>query len=92
MLIHWRPLIQRGRVKPSGARTTFAMWSSANAIRLTFVAEMSATGLAWLAASRSCIAAAGTRHRRLARVVWQFTLALSAYDEVRLSKLLRAAA
>ncbi len=33
-----------------------------------------------------------TRHRGLARVGWQFTLALAAYDLIRLPKLLRAAA
>ena len=33
-----------------------------------------------------------TRHRGLARVDWQFTLALAAYDLIRLPKLLRAAA
>jgi len=31
-----------------------------------------------------------TRHRGLARVDWQFTLALAAYDLIRLPKLLRA--
>ena len=33
-----------------------------------------------------------TRHRGLARVDWQFTLALAAYDLIRLPKLLKAAA
>ena len=33
-----------------------------------------------------------TRHRGLARVDWQFTLALAAYDLIRLPKLLRATA
>ena len=33
-----------------------------------------------------------TRHRGLARVNWQFTLALAAYDLIRLPKLLGAAA
>ena len=33
-----------------------------------------------------------TRHRELARVGWQFTLALAACDLIRLPKLLRAAA
>ena len=33
-----------------------------------------------------------TRHRGLAWVDWQFTLALAAYDLIRLPKLLRAAA
>ena len=33
-----------------------------------------------------------TRHRGLARVDWQFTLALAAYDLIRLPNLLRAAA
>ncbi len=33
-----------------------------------------------------------TRHRGLVRVDWQFTLALAAYDLIRLPKLLRAAA
>ena len=33
-----------------------------------------------------------TRHRGLARVDWQFTLALAAYDLIRLPKLLGAAA
>ena len=33
-----------------------------------------------------------TRHRGLARVDWQFTLALAAYDLIRLRKLLRTAA
>ena len=33
-----------------------------------------------------------TRHRGLARVDWQFTLALAAYDLIRLPKLLKTAA
>ncbi len=33
-----------------------------------------------------------TRHRGLARVDWQLTLALAAYDLIRLPKLLRPAA
>ena len=33
-----------------------------------------------------------TRHRGLARVDWQFTLALAAYDLIRLPKLLEAVA
>ena len=33
-----------------------------------------------------------TRHQGLARVDWQFTLALAAYDLIRLPKLLGAAA
>ncbi|MCY3671046.1 MAG: transposase [Alphaproteobacteria bacterium] len=33
-----------------------------------------------------------TRHRGLARMDWQFTLALAAYDLIQLPKLLRAAA
>ena len=33
-----------------------------------------------------------TRHRGLVRVDWQFTLALAAYDPIRLPKLLKAAA